>query len=76
VQAGHRTWRGRFPSERPSRQLFGDAGSLKKRLIAEGVETREQLDFLTAAGCEEAQGYYFSAPMVADEFAALLEARV
>jgi diguanylate cyclase (GGDEF)-like protein len=50
--------------------------SLKKRVIAEGVETREQLDFLTAAGCEEAQGYYFSAPMEADEFATLLEARV
>jgi len=49
--------------------------SLKKRVIAEGVETREQLDFLTTAGCEEAQGYYFSAPMVAEQFAALLEAR-
>jgi diguanylate cyclase (GGDEF)-like protein/PAS domain S-box-containing protein len=47
--------------------------SLKKRVIAEGVETREQLDFLTAAGCEEAQGYYFSAPMEADKFATLLE---
>ena len=50
--------------------------SLKKRVIAEGVETREPLDFLTTAGCEEAQGYYFSAPMVAEQFAALLEARV
>jgi diguanylate cyclase (GGDEF)-like protein/PAS domain S-box-containing protein len=48
--------------------------SLKKRVIAEGVETREQLDFLTAAGCEEAQGYYFNPPMVAEQFATLLEA--
>jgi len=47
--------------------------SLNKRVIAEGVETREQLDFLTAAGCEEAQGYYFNRPMVADQFATLLE---
>jgi EAL domain-containing protein (putative c-di-GMP-specific phosphodiesterase class I) len=47
--------------------------SLNKRVIAEGVETREQLDFLTAAGCEEAQGYYFNRPMVAEQFASLLE---
>jgi len=47
--------------------------SLNKRVIAEGVETREQLDFLTAAGCEEAQGYYFNRPMVADQFASLLD---
>jgi|ERR1700733_589990 diguanylate cyclase (GGDEF)-like protein/PAS domain S-box-containing protein len=50
--------------------------SLKKRVIAEGVETREQLDFLTAEGCEEAQGYYFNRPMVADQFAKLLEAGI
>jgi diguanylate cyclase (GGDEF)-like protein/PAS domain S-box-containing protein len=50
--------------------------SLKKRVIAEGVETREQLDFLTAEGCEEAQGYFFNRPMVADQFAKLLEAGV
>jgi len=50
--------------------------SLKKRVIAEGVETREQLDFLTAEGCEQAQGYYFNRPMAADQFAKLLEAGV
>lgn len=50
--------------------------SLKKRVIAEGVETREQLDFLTAEGCEEAQGYYFNRPMLADQFAKLLEAGI
>ena len=50
--------------------------SLKKRVIAEGVETREQLDFLTAEGCEEAQGYYFNRPMVAVQFAKLLEAGI
>jgi diguanylate cyclase (GGDEF)-like protein/PAS domain S-box-containing protein len=50
--------------------------SLNKRVIAEGVETREQLEFLTAEGCEEAQGYYFNRPMAANQFAKLLEAGV
>ncbi|NMB65842.1 MAG: EAL domain-containing protein, partial [Spirochaetes bacterium] len=39
------------------------AQSLGKRTIAEGVETREQLAFLTGLGVDEAQGYYFSKPM-------------
>ena len=54
--------------------MISMGNSLKKRVIAEGVETREQLDFLTAEGCEEAQGYYFNRPVGADQFAALLEA--
>jgi diguanylate cyclase (GGDEF)-like protein len=39
--------------------------SLKHRIIAEGVETLEQLAFLQAHGCDEGQGYYFSRPVVA-----------
>jgi len=50
------------------------ARSLKKRVVAEGVETEEQLRFLQAHGCEEAQGYYFSEPLNAKRFAILLEA--
>jgi diguanylate cyclase (GGDEF)-like protein/PAS domain S-box-containing protein len=47
--------------------------SLKHRIIAEGVETLGQLEFLQAHGCDEGQGYYFSRPVVAQRFAKLLE---
>ena len=46
--------------------------SLKLRVIAEGVETREEADFLRAHHCDEAQGYYFSRPVPAEQFAQLL----
>jgi EAL domain-containing protein (putative c-di-GMP-specific phosphodiesterase class I) len=46
--------------------------SLHMRVVAEGVETREQLDFLEEHECPEAQGYYFSYPLVAGEFAEFL----
>jgi diguanylate cyclase (GGDEF)-like protein/PAS domain S-box-containing protein len=47
--------------------------SLKQRVIAEGVETRAQLKFLKLHGCGEAQGYYFSPPVVADQVRKLFE---
>ncbi len=46
--------------------------SLKQRVIAEGVETREQLEFLQFHGCDEGQGYYFSRPVAAEQAAKLL----
>lgn len=49
------------------------ARSLKLRVVAEGVETLEELAFLRAHHCDEAQGYYFSRPLPAQEFAKLLE---
>ncbi len=42
--------------------------SLKLHSIAEGVETKEQLEFLREHGCEEIQGYYFAKPMPVNEF--------
>ena len=47
--------------------------SLKLRVVAEGVETHEELAFLQAHDCDEAQGFYFSRPVPPDEFAKLLE---
>jgi EAL domain-containing protein (putative c-di-GMP-specific phosphodiesterase class I) len=47
--------------------------SLRQRVIAEGVETPEQLAFLRAEHCVEGQGYYFSQPLTAAQFAELLE---
>jgi len=47
--------------------------SLKLRVVAEGVETQEELVFLQAHQCDEAQGYYFSRPVLPEQFAKLLE---
>jgi EAL domain-containing protein (putative c-di-GMP-specific phosphodiesterase class I) len=49
------------------------AKSLKLKVVAEGVETPEQLAFLQAHGFDEGQGYYFSRPVTAQRFAKLLE---
>jgi diguanylate cyclase (GGDEF)-like protein/PAS domain S-box-containing protein len=46
--------------------------SLKLRIIAEGVETVEELKFLQALGCDEAQGYLFSRPVISDKFEELV----
>jgi diguanylate cyclase (GGDEF)-like protein/PAS domain S-box-containing protein len=50
------------------------ARSMKLRVIAEGVDSHEELAFLEAHQCDEAQGYYFSRPIPAQQFAGLLEA--
>ena len=44
------------------------AHSLGLSIIGEGVETREQFDFLSERSVETIQGYYVSKPMVNDEF--------
>lgn len=46
--------------------------SLDLTVVAEGVETRDQLDFLRLHGCDEFQGYYFNKPLPAEQFVQLM----
>jgi diguanylate cyclase (GGDEF)-like protein len=48
------------------------AQDLNLKLVAEGIETREQLDFVRGAGCHYGQGFFFHAPLPAGEVDALL----
>ncbi len=54
------------------RSIIDLAANFKLNVIAEGVETLEQLNFLKRNGCAEFQGYYFSKPVPIDEFERLL----
>jgi EAL domain-containing protein (putative c-di-GMP-specific phosphodiesterase class I) len=47
--------------------------SLNFKVIAEGVETAEQLAYLKQYECDEIQGFYFSQPLTAEDFSALLQ---
>ncbi|MBL6946764.1 MAG: EAL domain-containing protein, partial [Rhodospirillales bacterium] len=51
--------------------IINMARSLKLEVVAEGVETDDQMEFLRVRGCDFAQGYYFSKPVPGDEFARL-----
>lgn len=48
------------------------AESLKMQTIAEGVETKEQVEFLKSIGCKYVQGFYYSKPLPVDEFEKLI----
>src|SRR5659263_66033 len=51
------------------------ARDMKLRVIAVGVETGEQLEFLQSTGCQEVQGFLFSRPLPAEEFRKLISFR-
>ena len=53
--------------------IIAMAHSMKLKVIAEGVETEEQLNYLKSHSCDEMQGYYFSPPLPADKIATILK---
>jgi diguanylate cyclase (GGDEF)-like protein/PAS domain S-box-containing protein len=55
-----------------AKSVVAIAQSLGLKTIAEGVETKEQLDFLLGCGCYAMQGYYYSKPLEAEEFVKML----
>jgi EAL domain-containing protein (putative c-di-GMP-specific phosphodiesterase class I) len=55
-----------------TRAIISMAHNLGLKVVAEGVETRAQLDFLAANACDEVQGYLFSKAIGPDEFAAFI----
>jgi len=56
--------------------MIGMGKNLHMQVVAEGVETRQQLEILQERGCAEAQGYYFSEPVPGEDFGRLLECGV
>jgi len=53
--------------------IIAMARNLDMKVLAEGVETKEQLAFMVEHGCDEVQGYYFSKPVTADKVQPLLK---
>jgi diguanylate cyclase (GGDEF)-like protein/PAS domain S-box-containing protein len=56
-----------------TRAIIAMAHSLKLKVVAEGVEKEDQMEFLRAEGCDEMQGFFFSPPVPAESFIRLVE---
>lgn len=56
------------------RAIIAVGNHMRMKVLAEGVETAEQLEFLRTNGCHEVQGYYYSKPLTANSFSQFLEA--
>ena len=54
------------------RAIISLGRGLKLKVVAEGVETAEELAYVRAEGCDEIQGMYFSPPVGAEDFVALV----
>lgn len=54
------------------KHTIGLSHAMGAKVVAEGVETKEQLEFLQSADCDMIQGYYFYKPMQAEEFEKLI----
>lgn len=71
-----RTFVNDLPNDKDSvslvKTIIGMAHSLNLGLVAEGVETKEQVDFLTTEGCNLLQGYHFAKPMSVEQLDAWL----
>ena len=67
-----RSFISRIPTNTSDMKLVRSIISIGKELdlevVAEGVETREQLEFLRSIGCDQVQGFLYSRPLVADDF--------
>ncbi|PCI22623.1 MAG: diguanylate cyclase [SAR324 cluster bacterium] len=58
-----------------AKAILSMAGSLKIRVVAEGVEREEQMQFMTDNHCDEVQGFLFSKPLPAEDFISWVQAR-
>lgn len=55
------------------RSIISIGKHMKLTTVAEGTETREQVDMLSSMGCDYFQGYYFSRPLTAQDFVSFVE---